>query len=721
MNKPTFKELYYLCVQKLTNFPYIEEDFDALTNYELLCKVVEELNTMITNMNQQNESIIALYNAFNELKDFVENYFDNLDVQDEINNKLDDMASDGSLTSLIRKYVDPIYQAYENSINAEVESMNQSLNNYQLNVNNQINNISAIVNGLATINPIPVGNISDMTDTTKIYVLITDGYWYYYDGDSWERGGLYQSTSDPEVEDIRDGLYGKTYSSAGNAVRLQINDINNDLKDFALNDTYNERFYCTYDKFAWVANTTNHTLTRGDPSTKRVSSENFIPLYSDKKLHVKANNGYYFQIRITDTNTGEYNSINTYGWILEGDYEETDTHKYAVISFRYGDGTGTINLEEALANCEVYYVSDSKYAEEIEDLDDRVSVLESGNPVIVPSYYESYIENLAKDINKLDDEAGENGDCFIFITDYHRQSNTKHSSSLIEYLLKNTGINFAVFGGDTQNYETTYAAAMAQTLGYKQDFNNVWKDMYQNIGNHEFNSHYHVTDPTHYGTDIMLTWSQIYSLLNKQKELTYLNKSSQGDYYFDNKAQKIRYFVLTCNYESYVTNETTTWFFNELLNVPDNYTIVIISHISLKKSSVSGTTYNKLMFIENMRYIGLACTAYNNRQYYTSPIDSQVYNFTNKTGEVILILSGHTHFDCDNVNFEITDPGLPIQILTVVTTTDAYAKQLDDYGTLSRVAGTTSEQAFDIVRIDKTNRKIYFYRVGAGDDREYDY
>lgn len=108
INKPTFKKICFMHLQQLTNFPYIEKDFDALTDYELLCKVVQYLNKVIASENQQNETMLELYNAFVELKDFVDNYFDNLDVQDEINNKLDAMAEDGTLENIIKKYLDKL-------------------------------------------------------------------------------------------------------------------------------------------------------------------------------------------------------------------------------------------------------------------------------------------------------------------------------------------------------------------------------------------------------------------------------------------------------------------------------------------------------------------------------------------------------------------------------------------------------------------------------------
>lgn len=84
-----------------TNFPFIEANFDSLTNYELLCKITGYLNTVIANQNTLEENVTALYNAFIELENYVNNYFDNLDLQEEVNKKLDDMVEDGTLSNLI--------------------------------------------------------------------------------------------------------------------------------------------------------------------------------------------------------------------------------------------------------------------------------------------------------------------------------------------------------------------------------------------------------------------------------------------------------------------------------------------------------------------------------------------------------------------------------------------------------------------------------------------
>ena len=86
---------------------------DSLSYYELLCKVVEKLNETVELTDLNNDNTISLKASFDDLsaeytqlQSFIDNYFDNLDVQTEINNKLDAMALDGTLTELITPFVD---------------------------------------------------------------------------------------------------------------------------------------------------------------------------------------------------------------------------------------------------------------------------------------------------------------------------------------------------------------------------------------------------------------------------------------------------------------------------------------------------------------------------------------------------------------------------------------------------------------------------------------
>lgn len=52
-----------------------------------------------------NETVDDYIEKFNDLHDYVEDYFDNLDVQEEINNKLDDMLEQGTLQEIITTYI----------------------------------------------------------------------------------------------------------------------------------------------------------------------------------------------------------------------------------------------------------------------------------------------------------------------------------------------------------------------------------------------------------------------------------------------------------------------------------------------------------------------------------------------------------------------------------------------------------------------------------------
>ena len=180
MENNTKIPLFRRCV--IQNFPFIEEDFDALTDYGLISKIVEYLNNVINQTNATTDQVEELTTAFNTLKDYVDHYFDNLDVQEEINNKLDDMAEDGTLSEILESVVRPY-----------VNELNQNYTDFTTEVNATVQNQNRQIASLASGSPLVATSTDDMTDTTRTYVNTTDGKWYYYDGDSWEIGGTYQT------------------------------------------------------------------------------------------------------------------------------------------------------------------------------------------------------------------------------------------------------------------------------------------------------------------------------------------------------------------------------------------------------------------------------------------------------------------------------------------------------------------------------------------------
>lgn len=81
--------------------------------------------------------------------------------------------------------------------------LGEKLKTYERNIDNKIDAIDSKIDAVASGSPTPVSDISQMTDTTKAYVLVSSGDWYYYNGSAWVVGGKYQaSQSLDEVEGL---------------------------------------------------------------------------------------------------------------------------------------------------------------------------------------------------------------------------------------------------------------------------------------------------------------------------------------------------------------------------------------------------------------------------------------------------------------------------------------------------------------------------------------
>ena len=97
---PPFKKM---CVT-IGNLP--SSFVESMSYYEALCWMYNYLDkTVIPAINTEGEAITELQTAFVTLKNYVDNYFENLDVQEEINNKLDEMADSGELEEIIGQYI----------------------------------------------------------------------------------------------------------------------------------------------------------------------------------------------------------------------------------------------------------------------------------------------------------------------------------------------------------------------------------------------------------------------------------------------------------------------------------------------------------------------------------------------------------------------------------------------------------------------------------------
>lgn len=77
-------------------------------------------NTIIPAINQNSDALKELQDLYLQLKNYVDNYLDNLDLQEDINNKLDEMALDGTLETIIN-------QEIFGEINENLETLNKKI------------------------------------------------------------------------------------------------------------------------------------------------------------------------------------------------------------------------------------------------------------------------------------------------------------------------------------------------------------------------------------------------------------------------------------------------------------------------------------------------------------------------------------------------------------------------------------------------------------------
>lgn len=113
------------------DFKYPYTDFHELNLDWFLAefkKLVEEWNTLSDdNATFKHDMELAFSNLDSTVQtftNFVTNYFDNLDVQQEVNNKLNEMAADGTLTDLLQ----PIFDEFMSDTTTKLVSLQAQIN-----------------------------------------------------------------------------------------------------------------------------------------------------------------------------------------------------------------------------------------------------------------------------------------------------------------------------------------------------------------------------------------------------------------------------------------------------------------------------------------------------------------------------------------------------------------------------------------------------------------
>lgn len=213
---------------------------------------------------------IALYQPLNDkfdnLYDYVHDYFQGADFEALVNAGLQTMADDGTLATLIQ----PLFDVYEETINNEIIDIraliDQEVNNVTTRLANQDADITVLVARMDTFASLPPGSTS----------------------------------GNAELLDIRVGVDGTTYTSAGDAVRGQITDLETAISAIPI---FNDNFYpvTTPSAFKWQGHPlVNKIFTNGngyfeakdfDVSTYKNNSALLAKYYVDPVNGSDSNNG----------------------------------------------------------------------------------------------------------------------------------------------------------------------------------------------------------------------------------------------------------------------------------------------------------------------------------------------------------------------------------------------------------------------------------------------
>lgn len=294
----------------------------------------------------------------------------------------------------------------------------------------------------------------------------------------------------------------------------------------------------------------------------------------------------------------------------------------------------------------------------------------------LPDFYPSYLDERVEKINEAIAESGGNYDSFVWITDIHWEQdlNTRRSPAMIRYITERTGIDKILNGGDTGNANNICQNAIDMLRGALGS-----DKVYTVTGNHE------ITDASKYESPFERVAK---TLRGHNKDLCYGDKD-RSYFYFDDSIHNTRYIGLstfgvyrngTC--VPALDDSQLLWFRNTALDVEAGWSIIVFSHALYSVNADTDQLYTITGAFD-----------------FISAIDSY-----NGKGKIICVLSGHTHRD----RIHKGTTGVPY----IITACDRHASYNGDIN-VDRTPDTISEQHFEAVVIDKKNKRIRLFSIGA--------
>ena len=575
--------------------------------------------------------------------------------------------------------------------------------------------------GTVQLIPLFVSSIEECTDVTKLYVL-PDGYVYaYIETQQWK-------------EDYTNLVPLSTVSGGGSIYNGKGYDLNKRLNSSAVEKDANGAIATGF-----IPVTKNSVLRvkgfAGGEYVGFVSTGNHICLFnSSYTLLTTTQQGYGEALKannigVMDDTTGIY-TVKLSDILNSDDVAFMRVSTLAIpIAESNAGGTATdedatkivITIDEEIsgklvpvyqwkntgqvfvaANCEDRI---KKLEEETTQQETRLKLLEAvydGNGV--PEYWLNELEMKADVIQQAMETAGKNKSAFLWYTDAHwANGNSKMSPLLLKYLHQNTSMNKVNFGGDIVGDPSSFTH---NHIKYVYE----WRKAIEGLPNHHSVIGNH--DNYHKGRNDSDVANMVYSFLLASEESADMVMGEDFYYYIDNPCEKTRYLYLDSGRYSLSDNETK-FIIDALTTTPNNWHIIVISHIWFQYTSASDPTVGNLN--ASMQKALDLFDAYNARQSGSVTMVSVAnsYNFTSCGGKVEFCIGGHIHVDHEVYSTN----GIPVIITASDANQERSGDETEDCGTL----GTTTESAVFGIIADYSNNKITVVGVGRGTSRTINY
>lgn len=91
---------------------------------------LSEFNKLVSQWEAMQKKFDNLQDAFNDLKNYIQDYFKNLDVQEEINKKLDQMNKDGTLNILLQMHARTVLPSNDISGNTDTKNIQKMITEF---------------------------------------------------------------------------------------------------------------------------------------------------------------------------------------------------------------------------------------------------------------------------------------------------------------------------------------------------------------------------------------------------------------------------------------------------------------------------------------------------------------------------------------------------------------------------------------------------------------